>query len=418
MQRRRFLHAVGASVAAVASPLASAAAQLEAPGEFWHGIRAQYDVDRTVTNLENAYWGVMARPVATAYLERIRFVNRVNVVYARDAVTSQPYSADVRRVVEQIARAVGAEPGEIAPTRGGTEALQNLIVNYNGLSAGDAVICADLDFDAMQFAMEYLAARSGARVVRLVIPEPATHAGILDAYDRILRDTPRAKLLLVTHISHRTGLLMPVADIVRMARLHGVDVVVDAAQSAGQVAFDVRELDVDFAGFSLHKWFGAPLGTGALYIRTSRLQDVDPHFDNRDFPPDDIRARVLTGTTNFAALLTVPDALAFHARVGAQRKEQRLRALRDRWVSAVGDVKEIQVLTGPDPSLYAATTSFRIAGRSAQDVQRLLVNRYRILTAARTGIAGGDAVRVTPALYTTEAEVDRLAAALRVIARG
>ena len=127
MQRRRFLHAVGASVAAIASPLASAAAQLEAPREFWHGIRAQYDVDRTVTNLENAYWGVMARPVATAYFERIRFVNRVNVVYARDSVTSQPYSADVRRVVEQIERAVGAEPGEIAPTRGGTEALQNLI---------------------------------------------------------------------------------------------------------------------------------------------------------------------------------------------------------------------------------------------------------------------------------------------------
>lgn len=103
---------------------------------------------------------------------------------------------------------------------------------------------------------------------------------------------------------------MPVADIVRMARLRGVDVVVDAAQSAGQVGFDVRELDLDFAGFSLHKWFGAPLATGALYIRTSRLQDIDPHFDNRDFPADDIRARVLTGTTNFAALLTVPDALA------------------------------------------------------------------------------------------------------------
>jgi selenocysteine lyase/cysteine desulfurase len=55
---------------------------------------------------------------------------------------------------------------------------------------------------------------------------------------------------------------------------------------------------------------------------------------------------------------------------------------------------------------------------AATEVQRTLVERYSILTAARTGIAGGDAVRVTPALYTSETDVDRLAAALRAIVRG
>ena len=298
----------------------------------------------------------------------------------------------------------------------GTEALQNLIVNYNELAAGDSVIYSDLDFDAAQFAMNFLVERRGVVVSRFDIPEPASRERILESYDRILLTTPRAKLLLLTHISHRTGLLMPVAEITRMAHDRGVDVILDAAQSWGHVDFKLRDLGVDFAAFSLHKWIGAPLGTGCMYIRAERLPAIDAHFQNGDWPSSDIRARVLTGTTNFASLLTVPDALSFHLSIGPAQKEARLRYLRDYWVDRVREIKSIEILTPNDPLLYGGITSFRIKGtESAAWVQKTLVQKYGILTAARTGIAKGDAVRVTPALYTTEADLDRLARALTEI---
>lgn len=386
---------------------------LPTDSNYWNTMADQYDVDRSVINLENAYWGIMARPVEAAYIERSRFVNRTNVVYVRDGLTERPYTRDLVGVRQRIASALGCTADEIAPTRSGTEALQNLIVNYSKLAPGDGVIYADLDFDAMQFAMEYLAAKRGATVVRFAIPEPAHRSNVLEAYDSVLRTAVRPKLLLLTHVSHRTGLVLPVAEIARMARERGVDVILDAAQSWGQIDFQIGDFDVDFAGFSLHKWIGAPLGTGFLYIKKSRLQNIAPHFDNRDFPADDIRARVLTGTTNFAALLTVPVALDFHLRIGAADKERRLRHLRDYWVTRIRDLKSVEVLTPDDPLLHVGVTSFRIKGKAAIWVQQTLLTKYGIFTAARKGITKGDAVRVTPSLYNREPEVDRLVIALR-----
>jgi len=390
--------------------------ELAADSEYWEKVAAEYFIDRSITNLENAYWGAMARPVEAAYLECSRFVNRMNVAYVRDAIASQPYSKDLAAVRAQIAQQLGCAAEEIAPTRSGTEALQNLIVNYNRLSPGDSILYADLDFDAMQFAMDYLADRRSAKVVRFTIPEPALRENILECYVRVLRTTVRPKLLLLTHLSHRTGLMMPVAEIARMARQHGVDVILDAAQSWGQVDFRIADLGVDFAGFSLHKWMGAPLGTGFLYIKASRLGDIDPHFENRDWPAEDIRARVLTGTTNFASVLSVPAALDFHTRMGAARKESRLRFLRDYWVNRVQEFKDIEVLTPNDPTLHAGVTSFRLNGKPATWVQQRLLNKYGILTAARKGITKGDAVRVTPALFTRESDLDRLVVALKEMA--
>jgi isopenicillin-N epimerase len=125
------------------------------------------------------------------------------------------------------------------------------------------------------------------------------------------------------------------------------------------------------------------------------------------------------GTSNFAGHLTAPDALSFHASVGASRKEARLRYLRDYWVERVREIRQLEILTPDDPSLHAGLTSFRFKGKGStndiQSLQRTLVSKYRILTAARKGIARGDAIRVTPALYTAEADLDRLVAALREI---
>lgn len=277
----------------------------------------------------------------------------------------------------KVAEAVGAGVEEIALTRGATEALQHLIGGYNRLKPGDGVLYADLDYDSMQYAMNALRARRGVDVVKFDVPEPATRQAVLDAYARAIEANPKTRLLLLTHVSHRTGLVMPVAEIARMAKAKGIDTIVDAAHSWGQIDFKVSELEADFVGFNLHKWIGAPLGVGFLYIRKDRLAAIDRDMGDEDFAESDIRSRVHTGTVNFATVLTVPTAVALHQQIGAAAKQARLRHLRDYWVSRVRGFKDIEILTPDEAGSYGAITSFRLAGKTSKVDNEAIVVKLR-----------------------------------------
>jgi isopenicillin-N epimerase len=428
-------------LAAVASTVENANAQLQAQGlpapiapslpqrpaldgaalathqNYWTAVRSLYAVTPQLLNLENGYWGLMAEPVRQDYIARTDQVNRENSIYARTQ-----FGRDAEDARKMLAAALGAAPEEIAFTRGATEALQLLIGGYNKLSPGDTVLYADLDYDSMQYAMNWLKERRGVNVVKFSIPEPATRAAVLQTYQKALADNPKAALLLLTHVSHRTGLVMPVAEIAALARARGVDVILDAAHSWGQIDFKIEQLGVDFVGFNLHKWIGAPLGVGFMYIAKSRMSDIDRAMADEDWPANDIRSRVHTGTTNFASILTLPTALALHQQIGPNAKALRLRHLRDYWVSRARNISGIEILTPDEPGMAAGITSFRLAGKTSAADNTAIVTQLRekhgIFTVRRGGVAKGQCVRISPALYTMEADLDRFVVALRAIAAG
>jgi isopenicillin-N epimerase len=385
---------------------------------FWAWIAAQYRVSSDVTNLEGVSFGMIAVPVLDAFHRNADRANDGGSYFARREFGRILYGARSR-----IAAFVGAKPSELMVSSSATEALRAIIVHYNRVGPGDTVMYADLDFNAMQWAMHELAARRGATVARLDIPEPATHDSIVESYKRALDAHPRTKLLLLTHCNNKTGLLLPVRDIVALARPRGVDVVVDAAHSFGQVPLTVAELDAEFVGFNLHKWVGAPLGVGAMYIREDKMGSVDPAQGPEAVPGALIDARLQTGALNLATIMTVPHALDFQASIGIENKAARLRYLRDRWVNAVRGIDGVDVLTPDDAHLVGAISSFRLHGRgdaaSNQAITKSLLDEFGVFTFARTGLAKGDCVRVTPALYNSAADVDKLARALtKIVARG
>jgi selenocysteine lyase/cysteine desulfurase len=423
ISRRAFLSTATAATAALAAPLSARSQQsldrpagdprsIAADESYWPRVAAQYRVTDTVINLEAGYWGMMAAPVAGEFTRQVERVNRESSYYAR-----RLYPEDLAAVRARVAAFLRVEPDEIAFARSATESLYALIGGYNRLKPGDAVLYADLDYPAMQNAMAWLKERRGVRIVRITLPEPATHDNVMAAYAEALDRNPDVRLVLLTHVSNKTGLVTPVAALTALARARGADTIVDAAHSIGQMDITIPDIGADFVGFNLHKWIGAPLGVAAFYIRKNRLQDVDRMMGDEESPAASINSRIHTGTTNFAAFLTVPAALDFHEAVGTAHKAARLRYLRDRWVKAVRDVRGIDVLTPDDPRMAAGITSFRFRGRtSREDNDRTvdtLLAKYGIFTARRTGIDGGDCVRVTPALYTRPADADRLASALR-----
>ena len=424
--RRNFLSSAGLAGAALtlgdavraqASPLrppAAPPAEAARDEEHWRRVASQYRVIDTVVNLEAGYWGVMAAPVHEAFTRHVERINRENSFYARRA-----YAADLTKVRDRVAALLGVGGDELAFTRSATESLQCLIAGYNRLKPGDAVLYADLDYPAMQQAMAWLRERRGVRVVRIDLPEPATRERVLSAYGDALDRNRDVRLVLLTHVSNKTGLVIPVQELVALARARGADAIVDAAHAIGQLPVTLPEIGADFVGFNLHKWIGAPLGVAAFYIRKSRLGDVDRHMGDEESPATSIASRAHTGTTSFAAFLTVPDAIDFHEAVGPAHKAARLRYLRDRWVAPARRLSHIEVLTPDDPGMSGGITSFRVRGKTSRpDNERIvdeLLTKHGIFTARRTGIAGGDCIRVTPALYTKVEEVDRFARALATI---
>jgi isopenicillin-N epimerase len=424
VSRRAFLSSAGLAGAAFAVPAAAAGAQevpLDRPAgdparvaadeTYWRRVAAQYRVSGDVTNLEAGFWGVMATPVAAAFARHVERVNRENSFYAR-----RSFDTDLAGARARVAALMGVTPEEIALTRNATEALQCLIAGYNRLKPGDAVLYADVDYPAMQHAMNWLVERRGVTVVRIALPEPASRGNVLAAYAKALEANPAVRLVLLTHLNNKTGLVIPTAEITALARARGADTITDAAHSIGQMDVTAADIGSDFIGFNLHKWIGAPIGAGAMYIRRARLSDIDRMMADESAPAGSILSRVHTGTMNFATVLTIPAAIDFHAAVGAAHKAARLRYLRDRWVAAVRPVPGIQVLTPDEPGMAAAITSFRLHGRPTREANDAVVDtllaRHNIFTCRRSGLAHGDCVRVTPSLYNTLEDVDRLATAL------
>lgn len=404
------------SMPPVLPPPDADAEALAADAGYWADVARLYDITDEVVHLENGYWGSMARPVLARYQHHLAQVNRGNAWYGR-----REYPAAFEAARARAASALGVHIDEIVFTRGATEALQALISGYNRLRPGDTVLYADLDYDSMITAVKWLRERRGVEVVSINLPEPATHQGLVDAYAAALDRHPKLRLMLLTQVSHRNGVVLPVAEIADMARRRGVDVIVDAAHAFGQLDFKLPDLKSDFVGINLHKWIGAPVGVGALYIRRGRVADIDPYM-GEEGGADDVRARVHTGTSNFAAYLALPDALELHERIGAANKQARLRRLRNRWMDAVRDVPGIDLLSPEDPRLSSAIASFRLRGQTALKdniaAATRLAKEYGIFTVHRDGLASGACVRVTPSVFTPEQHVDRLSEALREIGRG
>ncbi|WP_285421180.1 aminotransferase class V-fold PLP-dependent enzyme [Pseudomonas sp. efr-133-TYG-23] len=380
----------------------------------WQAIAQRYDCEPGPINLENGYFGRMSRAVQAQYLEHVAFINRSNAVYVRQRF-EQGENIEIRR---QLAALIEVEPESVAFTRNATEALQSLIRNYNRLQPGDQVLISDLEYDTVKGAMRWLAAHRGVEVIELSHTHPASFDSLLQTYRDAFAQYPRLKLMALTHVTHRTGLVMPVAAIAQAARTHGVDVILDGAHALGQIDFNLTELGIQFAGFNLHKWIGAPLTLGFLYIAPERLADIDPDMGEFHYPITDVRARTSYSTPNFPALMTLPLVLDEHRALGgAAAKGARVNYLRDTWVSQVRSLPGIEVLTPDDPRLYCGISAFKFSGRDQQAMADRLLKDYNLFTTTRVGASFGTCIRITPGLVTSVADIHHLVNAVTELHR-
>ena len=175
---------------------------------------------------------------------------------------------------QQVANYLGAaSAGEIVFTRGTTESINLVAQAWGGkfLRDGDVALLTEMEHHSNLVPWQLLAERTGAQLRFVPVCDDGTLA--LNRLSSLL--TPEVKLFAFTHVSNSLGTINPVRELCKKARAVGALTLVDAAQSAGHMPINVRELGCDFLAFSGHKMCG-PTGIGALYGRAEILDSIPP----------------------------------------------------------------------------------------------------------------------------------------------
>jgi len=238
---------------------------------------------------------------------------------------------------------------------------------------------------------------------------------IVQAFEKAI--TPKTKILHVTHIVNWVGQILPVKKICQMAHRRGLEVIVDGAHSFGLLDFAIPDLECDYFGTSLHKFLSAPIGSGMLWIKKEKISKVWPLVCNDKPQSPDIRKFETLGTRSFPIEQGIGEALAFHNAIGAKRKEERIRYLKNYWASRVKEIPGVQLHTSLQSAYSCAICGVSVKGLTPTQLDQQLYNQYKIHT---VGIVWENisCVRITPHVYTRLSDLDTLVKAIQQIAAG
>ncbi len=263
----------------------------------------------------------------------------------RDQLEAEPVRFFVRELEPLLAGAraalgafVGADPDDLAFVPNATAGVNEVLRSLR-FDRGDELVTTDHAYNACKNALDFVADRAGARVVVAHVPFP------IDDPDEVVGAVvaavgPRTRLALVDHVTSPTGLVLPIAAIVRALEDRGVRVLVDGAHAPGMLPLDVAGIGASYYTGNCHKWMCAPKGAAFLWVRRDRQSEVRPlsisHGANS--PRADVsRFRVehdWTGTVDPTAVLAIPTAIGFLERLVPGGAAALMVANRDKALAA------------------------------------------------------------------------------------
>jgi selenocysteine lyase/cysteine desulfurase len=375
--------------------------------DYWAVIQRSYSVNSNIINLNNG--GVSPAPIVVQQaVERYNELSNEGPSYYMWRILDQ--GREPPR--EKLAVLAGVSPEEIAINRNSTEALNTVIYGLD-LNAGDEVIGTRQDYPNMIQAYRQKAQRQGIVYKQISFELPIENdEQIVKAYEAAITD--KTKLIHVTHMVNWVGQTMPVAKIADMAHARGIEVICDGAHSFGLIDFKVSDLHCDYFGTSLHKFLSAPIGSGMLYIRLDKIGKIWPLTCNGEPRSANIRKFETLGTRSFPIEQGIGEAINFHEGIGARRKQERIHYLKYYWASRVQQMPKVKLHTSLDPRYSCAICGVSIDGMTPGQLDSALFDQYKIHT---VGIVWENisCVRVTPHVYTSIADLDKLVGAIQTI---
>ncbi len=326
---------------------------------------------------------------------------------------------------EKIARFFSAERNEMVFTRNTTEGL-NMVARGLNLEKGDRVLTTDKEHNSNLIPWQKLAGRG---IKHEIVPSNPDGTFNIEAFkERMNRDV---KVVSIVHTSNLDGYTVPAKDIGEIAHDYGAIFVLDAAQSAPHHPIDVKDVDVDFMAFSMHKMAG-PTGVGALYGKYELLRELEPLNYGGGTVEDTTYAcatlleppeRFEAGLQDYAGIIGAGAAVEYLKAIGMREIERHEVELNRIITEELKDLSGIRIIGPQEPELRGGIFNFTINGLDSNQMAVLLDEKYGILVRGgkqcvnswynSQGIEGG--VRASFYIYNTEKEVRYMAEAVREI---
>ena len=385
------------------SPMAAAADE-----DYWSVIQQSYTVNSNLIILNNG--GVSPSPrVVQEAVERYNRMSNEGPSYYMWRILDQGREP----LRQKLAVLAGCSPEEIAVNRNATEALNTVIFGLE-LKAGDGVIGTKQDYPNMINAWRQRVQREGIVYTQLNFQFPIENdEEIVATYEKAI--TSKTKLIHITHIINWIGQIMPVKKITDMAKKYGIETIVDGAHSFGLLDYTIPDLGCDYFGTSLHKFLSAPIGSGMLWIKKEKIEKIWPLVCNDKPRSEDIRKFETLGTRSFPIEQGIGEAVNFQNAIGSKRKEERIRYLKNYWAIKVKDIPKVKIHTSFKPAYSCAICGVTVDGMTPGELDNALFTTYKIHT---VGIVWENisCVRITPHVYTSLKDLDKLVMAIEEIA--
>lgn len=418
MERRRFLHGLGAATGSLvwpaalhrlahdldaldaehpAAPDAQHLPALQARDEdLWALVRSAFMIPDDRIFLNVATLGPQPRVVVDAVLEHTRRV-----------AMSYPPAVDWDLLKDHAGAALNGDPAGFVFPRNTTEGM-SFVANGLDLGAGDEVITTTHEHIGGVSCWELVAARRGLTLTRVPLPVPATAAAeLIDALRRAI--TPRTRVVSVSHVTFTNGTVMPVRDIAALCRARGIICVVDGAHPPGMMAVDLRAINADFYASSPHKWLCAPQGTGLLYMHEAWRTRLWPTLASGGWDDVSLGAHRFNhmGSVDESRLAGLLAALLFQRAIGSERIAGRVRDLRRHLIDSLSDVARVRMMSPSGDDLGAGMVAFTLDGTDALVLQADLARAANVRTRVVSEYGYGW-MRLSPHIYNRIDELDRV----------
>ncbi len=339
----------------------------------------------------------------------------------RPATPAQSQSHVAREAAARcgLARLLNTQEEELAIVTNTSQSMQHVIRGIRW-QAGDELIMTSLEHVSTYGVAHELANEYGVTVK--VIESDQGDDVLLESLSAAL--TERSKLVCISHISSPDGRLLPVREAADIAHDWGAPVVLDAAQSVGQMPVDLAALHCDFVVGSGHKWLLGPMGTGYVVIAAKQLPTFRPNFipDRNPWmlagvatPLPTARSRIEIGTYNHALVVGLGRAVEIAEDIGLETIQTIVAALTRTLRNEVAKIDRVRIITPLKEGQSAGITSLIFDGFTKKEMDTLVERlhaRQKLVVKAQWLTAPPDpvkvAMRISVAAYNTQAEVARL----------
>jgi len=427
--RREFLQRAAVAAALLGLPLARAEQLLAQespplpprslldsdPERYWAELRRQWLLAADRINLNCGSVGCTPLPVLRPMMDHILYGES----FREPAYPWFGYEENtrLRELRDALAAFIGCRRDELALVRNATEA-NNVVGNGLDMKPGEEVLLTDQEHPGGRCCWEQKAARFGVKLNYVTLPKPpSSNEQIVELFARAL--TPRTKIIMFSHITTVTGVVLPAKEICALARSRGVLSHVDGAHAIGQLPLNMHELGCDFYASSPHKWLMAPKGTGFLYVRDGLQDKLWVNIASGDWRNYDLKAYRFSnlGTSNLSVMVGLKAALDFFHTIGAERIYARQHALAARVRDRVGSYPQLKVVNASDDPFFGGMVSFESAPGGLKRVFDACAARNIRIAGSSDPAGTADRIRISTNIFTLPTELnaffDALDAGLR-----